>query len=76
MYAYKPKWGERPLFNFIIKRWRGPVVAIRTYYNPNWWSFDERHDSDGYVTAYNSPVFYTNSFPSLDKTFTLEAGMV
>ena len=75
--VYKPEWDKRPTFNFVIKRWRGPVVAIRTYgAGSNWWSFGETSNTDGYVRAYKNPVYSTNSFPNIDKTFTLEAGMV
>ena len=76
MYAYKPEWDTKHRVNFIIKRWRGPVVAIRTYgAGSNWWSFGETSNTDGYVRAYKNP-YSTNSFPKVDKTFTLEAGMV
>ena len=78
---YKPEWvdkDQRCRFNFVIHRWRGPVVAIRTYRHnllraSNWFSFWETENSNGYVRAYKSPP---NAFPSLPKTFILEAGMV
>ena len=74
IYAYKPEWDTKPLFNFIIKRWRGPVVGIRTYgARSNWLSFWETND--GYVRAYGHPVLDANSLPSMAETYTLEAGM-
>ena len=77
IYAYKPEWHKSARYNFVIKRWRGPVVGIRTYgRRSNWLSFWETRNSNGYLRAYKNPVYYTSSFPSIDKTFTLEAGMV
>lgn len=77
MYAYKPQWDNKPLFNLIIRRWRGAVAGIRIYgAHSNWLSFGETSNSHGYVRAYQNPVHSSNSFPSIDKTFILEAGMV
>ena len=77
IYAYKPQWDDKPLFNFIINRWRGPVVGIRTYgARSNWLSFGETRNSDGYVRAYRNPAPNNpNSLPSMAETYTLEAGM-
>ena len=53
------------------------VVGIRTYgAHSNWLSFGETSNNHGYVRAYQNPVHSSNSFLSIDKTFTLEAGMV
>ena len=76
IYAYKLQWDDKNRCNFIIKRWRGPVVGIRTYgANSNWLSFGETSNSDGYVRAYRNRVHNTNSFPGMAETYTLEAGM-
>ena len=74
--AYKPQWDKGTRFNFVIKRWRGPVVGIRTYgSHSDWLSFKDERNSDGSVKAYKNQVYYFSDFPSMDKTFTLEAGM-
>ena len=81
LYAYKPKWDDGYKFNFIIKRWRGPVVAIRmqgkagarTYQeSSNWLKFSET--SHGYVSGYKNLYQNPPGFPSMVDTFTLEAG--
>ena len=66
MYAYKPQWDNKPLFNLIIRRWRGAVVGIRTNEaHSNWLSFGETNNSNGYVRAYQNPVHSSNSFHSM-----------
>ncbi|KAJ7386524.1 hypothetical protein OS493_008660 [Desmophyllum pertusum] len=80
LYAYKPKWDDGYKFNFIIQRWRGPVVGIRMQgkaggskhasERSNWLKFSE--DGDGYVSGYNNP-YRRGSFPSMADAFTLEA---
>ena len=76
--VFKPQWDKGTRLNFVIKRWRGPVVGIRIYgYESDWLSFKDEKNSDGLVKAYKNPVKYPYSdFPSIDKTFTLEKGMV
>ena len=73
IYAYKPSWHEGTLFNFIIKRWRGPVVAIRTFgASSNWLTFSDT--GHGYV-SFRNPFSDQNEFPSMADTYTLEAGI-
>ncbi|KAL9950612.1 hypothetical protein ACROYT_G043135 [Oculina patagonica] len=83
LYAYKPtsakaKYAYR--FNFIIKRWRGPILAIRTQGKAgaradsdksNWLKF--RDDGDGYVSGYQNLYRSPPGFPSLTDAFTLES---
>ncbi|XP_078354049.1 uncharacterized protein LOC144638704 [Oculina patagonica] len=78
LYAYKPQWDDGYKFNFIIERWRGPVVAIRMQgkagsrylsESSNWLKFSET--GDGYVSGYKN--LYRGGFPSMADTFTLEA---
>ena len=83
LYAYKPEWDdddEQYKYNFIIQRWRGPVVAIRMQGTTrprsigemsNWLKFSDSHD--GYVSGYKN--LYQGRFPSMADTFTLEAGI-
>lgn len=66
-------------FEFVLHRWRGPVIAIRTYrpgtYPSNWVTFWERRNSDGRVTAFRNLVYdKKNSLPNFADTYTLEAG--
>ena len=71
---------DRYRFNFIVSRKRGPVIGIRTQgkageryesMRSNWLKF---HDGGrGSVTGYKN--LYTRNFPSMEDTFTLEAGM-
>lgn len=73
IYAYKPSWGQANLFNFIIKRWMGPVIALRTAVSrSNWLSFSET--GHGYV-SFRNRFSNQNSFPSMADTFTLEEGI-
>ena len=66
-------------FEFVLHRWCGPVIAIRTYKpgpDPNnWVTFGERRNSDGRVTAFRNLVSdKKNSLPNFADTYTLEAG--
>ncbi|KAK2563042.1 hypothetical protein P5673_014052 [Acropora cervicornis] len=65
-------------FEFVLHRWCGPVIAIRTYRpgpDPsNWVTFGERRNSDGRVTAFRNLVSdKKNSLPNFADTYTLEA---
>ncbi|KAJ7386527.1 hypothetical protein OS493_008663 [Desmophyllum pertusum] len=67
-------------FNFIIDRWRGPVVGIRmqgkagarSYQDSsNWLKFSET--GHGYVSGYKNLYRNPPGFPNMVDTFTLEA---
>lgn len=60
-------------FEFVLHRWCGPVIAIRTYRpgpDPsNWVTFEERRNSDGRVTAFRNLVSdKKNSLPNFADT--------
>ncbi|KAL9977466.1 hypothetical protein ACROYT_G014872 [Oculina patagonica] len=68
-------------FNFIIKRWRGPVVAIQTQGKAGATKENEKSmwlrytRKDGYAADYVSSYRKQQPFPNFTDMFSLEAGI-
>ena len=58
--------------NFVLKRWRGPVTAIKSLQTNNWLTFFE--DDDGLVSVERKPLSQYPEFPHLYDAFNLELG--
>jgi hypothetical protein len=58
--------------NFILKRWRGPVIAIKSARNRYWWTFLD--DGHGSILIKSTKVERYPNFPPLYDAFTLELG--
>ncbi|XP_031571908.1 uncharacterized protein LOC116306019 [Actinia tenebrosa] len=56
--------------NFILTRWRGPVIAIKSARNRYWWTFAE--DGHGSILIKSHTVQRYPRFPPLYDAFTLE----
>jgi len=62
--------------NFILTRWRGSVVAIKSARNRYWWAFSEDGHGSILIRSRSSTVERYPRFPPLYDAFTLEMGRI
>lgn len=58
---------------FYVERWRGPVVAMKSFYYDKWVTFSDERNLDGEV--FLDKTSNGQAFPNMAMTFSFEQGI-